>query len=99
VGAARAVTAARRTEVRGLRALSGVLAGGLVVLALALVGSWVVATRLGVPGPPVSFLVWHGLAAVAAVALQVRADRARSSAAALGVVVLSAVVLAALWLA
>jgi hypothetical protein len=91
-----APAASRRAR---LHAVSGVLAGGLVVLALALVGSWVVATRLGVPGPPVPFLVWHGLAAAAAVALQVHADRRRSRSAALAVVVLSAVVLGALWLA
>lgn len=80
-------------------AVSGLLAGGLVVLALALVVSWVIATRLGVPGPPVSFLVWHGLLAAVAVVLQVRADRRRSPAAALAVVVLTAVVLGVLWLA
>ncbi len=85
--------------VRATRALSGVLAGGLVVLALALVGSWFVATRLGVAGPPLSFLVWHGLAAAVAVGLQVRADRAGSTPAALGVVLVGVVVLATLWLA
>jgi hypothetical protein len=77
--------------------VSGVLAGGLVALAVALVSSWVIATRLGVPGPPVSFLVWHALAAVAAVVLQVRADRARSAGASAAVVVLAAAVLSALW--
>jgi hypothetical protein len=81
------------------QAVSGVLAGGLVVLAVALAVTWVVATRLGVPGPPPAFLAWHALAAALAVALQVRADRARSALAALGVVAISAAVLAALWLA
>lgn len=77
--------------------LSGVLAGGLVALAVALVATRVVATQLGVPGPPVPFLVWHGLAAVAAVVLQVRADRARSPAASAAVAGVAALVLGALW--
>jgi hypothetical protein len=81
-----------------LRGFTGVLAGGLVVLALALGVAWVVATRTGSPGPAPWFLVWHALAAVAAVALQVRADR-RSPLAALGVLGISAAVLGVLWLA
>ena len=92
----RAPAAPRRAWVQ---AVSGLLAGGLVVLAVALAASWVIATRLGVPGPPVPFLVWHGLAAAVALGLQVYGDRRRSPAAALAVVVLSAVVLGALWLA
>lgn len=86
-----------------LRGLSGVLAGGLVVLALALGVAWVVATRTGAPGPAPSFLAWHAVAAVVAVVAQVRADRAadggHGAGAALAVVGVSAVVLAALWLA
>lgn len=86
-----------------LRGLSGLLAGGLVVLALALGVAWVVATRTGAPGPAPSFLAWHAVAAVVAVVAQVRADRAadggHGAGAALAVVGVSAVVLAALWLA
>lgn len=82
-----------------VQAVSGVLAGGLVALAVALVATWVVATRLGVPGPPVPFLVWHGVAAVVAVVLQVRADRARSTAASAAVAGLAVVVLGGLWFA
>ncbi|WP_300010046.1 hypothetical protein [Pseudonocardia sp.] len=81
-----------------LRGLSGVLAGGLVVLALALGLAWVVATRVGSPGPAPWLLAWHALAAVAAVVLQVRADRA-GPAAAVGVLAISAAVLGVLWLA
>lgn len=85
-----------------LRRVSGVLAGGLVVLAVALGVAWVVATRTGSPGPAPGFLAWHAIAAVAAVAAQVRADRApdgRGAGPALAVVVISVVVLAVLWLA
>jgi hypothetical protein len=85
-----------------LRRVSGVLAGGLVVLAVALGVAWVVSTRTGSPGPAAGFLAWHAVAAVAALVAQVRADRAadgRGTVPALAVVLISAVVLAALWLA
>lgn len=80
-----------------------------MVLAASLVVAWVVATRTGLPGPAPGFLAWHWGAAAAAVALQLRADRAQArravgrdrggTAAALGVLVISAVVPAALWFA
>lgn len=92
----------RAGAVSVLRRVSGVLAGGLVVLAVALGVAWVVATRTGSPGPAGSFLAWHAVAAVAALVAQVRADRApdgRGAAPALAVVVISVVVLATLWLA
>ena len=84
-----------------LRGLTGVLAGGLVVLALALGVAWVVATRTGSAGPAPWFLVGHAVAAVAAVVLQVRADRSdrRHTGAALGVLGISVAVLGVLWLA
>ncbi|MDN5931252.1 MAG: hypothetical protein L0I24_09350 [Pseudonocardia sp.] len=85
-----------------LRRVSGVLAGGLVVLAVALGAAWLVATRTGSPGPLPAFLAWHGIAAVAALVAQVRADRApdgRGAGPALAVIVISVVVLGALWLA
>lgn len=81
-----------------LRGFTGVLAGGLVVLAIALGVAWVVATRTGSAGPAPWFLAWHALAAVAAVILQVRADR-NDVVAALAVLGISAAVLGVLWLA
>lgn len=101
MGVARAVRGTRRSP---LLVLSGVLAGGLVVLAVALGVAWVVATRTGSPGPAGSFLAWHALAAVVAVVAQVRADRGASTAggpivASLVVVAVAVLVLAALWLA
>ncbi len=90
-----------RTPRSPLRAVSGVLAGGLVVLALTLGVAWVLATRTGSPGPAPGFLLWHGVAAMVALGAQLRADRApdRGGSLAAGVVVLiSVVVLAGLWL-
>jgi hypothetical protein len=100
VGRARAMTEAR--AVRLLRGLSGLLAGGLVALVLALVGAWFLAEQLGVPGPAGGTIAGHGVAAVVAVLAQHQADRRRHGAAvvaALAVVVVSAVVLGAQWLA
>lgn len=85
-----------------LRRVSGVFAGGLVVLAVALGVAWAMATRTGAPGPDGGFLAWHAVAAVAAVVAQVRADRSpdgRGTAGALVVLGISAAVLAGLWLA
>ncbi|WP_219418256.1 hypothetical protein [Pseudonocardia nigra] len=84
----------------GLRGLSGVLAGGLVALALALVVAAFVAGRTGAPGPGTARLVWHVLAAAVAVPAQWYADRragVQSAAAAGAVLAISAGVLAALW--
>jgi hypothetical protein len=70
VGPARAVTGGR-----ALRGLTGVLAGGLVALLIALVVAAVVSRNAAMPGPGTATLVWHGIAAVVAVAAQVYADR------------------------
>jgi hypothetical protein len=94
-----------RREPRGtglLRGLSGLLTGGLVVLAVALAIAWFVARQRGVPGPSGLTLAGHAAAAVAAVVLQRWADRvrgARAAAAALAVAAITAVVLAVQWLA
>ncbi|NMH97163.1 hypothetical protein [Pseudonocardia acidicola] len=102
---ARGPAASSRRPGRGgrlLRGTAGVLAGGLVVLALVLFAGWLIATRTGSPGPGGGMLIGHGLGAVAAVAGQVVADRRADRMgvlAALGVIVVSAVVLGAYWLA
>lgn len=86
---------------RWLCGLSGLLAGGLVVLVLALVVAWAVAVGVGAPGPGAGTLVWHGVGAVAAVLVQRQADRRSGAAAllaALAVVAITAVVLAVQWL-
>lgn len=62
---------------RTVRGFSGVLAGGLVVLAVAVgVAQWLVGSS-GRPGPGTDVVVWHAVAALAAVTFQVIADRVR----------------------
>jgi len=86
---------------RLLRGLSGVLAGGLVVLAAGLVVAAVVASQRGVPGPDAATIAGHAFAAVVAVLVLWWADRstgAAAAAASVGVVALTAVVLLVRWL-
>ena len=88
--------------VRLLRGLSGLLAGGLVALALALVVAWFLADQRAVAGPGAATLAGHAAAAVVAVAAQLVCDRRRGTGAALAalaVVLVTAVVLAVQWLA
>lgn len=83
-----------------LRGLSGVLAGGLVVLAVGLVVVAWFAGRGGVPGPGAGDLTAHLAAAAAAVVGQVIADRRgdrTGTLAALGVVGIAALVLGLGW--
>lgn len=90
-----------RRGARLLRGCSGVLAGGLVALAVALLVAGIVAQRHAVPGPGALSIAGHLAAALVAVLVQRRADRATGvagAAAALGVVALTAVVLGAQWL-
>lgn len=84
-----------------VRALSGLLAGGLVVLVLALLAAWFVADGRGAPGPGASTLGWHIAAAVLAVIGQWQADRRPGrdgTVAALLVIGVTSAVLAAQWL-
>jgi hypothetical protein len=84
-----------------MRGLSGLLAGGLAVAAVALFVVWFVAAGAGVTGPGASTLVWHAAGAVVAVAGQIYADRRagpRGTLASLGVIAVSAGVLAVQWL-
>ncbi|MGH3855685.1 MAG: hypothetical protein ACRDR6_19790 [Pseudonocardiaceae bacterium] len=62
---------------RAPRGLSGVLAGGLVALAIVVcVAQWL-ASASGRPGPGMVAVVGHGVAALAAVVLQLAAQRFR----------------------
>lgn len=84
-----------------MRGLSGLFAGGLALAAVALVAIWIVAANAGVSGPGASTLTWHLAGAVVAVAGQIYADRTagpRGTLAALGVIAVSAGVLAVQWL-
>lgn len=97
MGAAHAV----RRRRRWLRGLSGVFAGGVVVLALVLVGAAVISGRDGAPGPGALTVAVHVAAAVAAVVIQVHADRhdgPRGTLASVGVLGITAAVLAFEWL-
>ncbi|MGQ0716988.1 MAG: hypothetical protein ACT4NP_06655 [Pseudonocardiales bacterium] len=84
------------TGVRAGGRLSGLLAGGLVGLAVVVcVAQWLAGTS-GRPGPGMAEVVGHVVAALAAVVLQVVADRLRGPSAALAsgsVLVIAAVVL------
>jgi hypothetical protein len=85
---------------RTLRAVAGVLAGGLTVLALVLLAGFAMARVERSPGPGLGMLVGHGLAAAASVVLAIVADRrpdSRGSLAAGAVIVLAAVVLGFYW--
>ncbi len=81
---------------RALRGFSGVLAGGLVALAVMVaVAQWLVGSTAR-PGPGTAAVIGHGTAALAAVLLQLVADRSRGlriALAATSVLVLAAVVL------
>jgi hypothetical protein len=87
--------------VRLLRGVSGVLAGGLVALAAALLVAGIAAQQRAVPGPGALAIGGHVLAAAVAVLVQRRADRTAGPAAAgaaLGVAAITAVVLGVQWL-
>jgi len=100
VGRARTVNEPR--AVRWLCGLSGLLAGGLVALVLALVAAWFLAEQLAVPGPGVPTIAGHAVAAVVAVLAQWQADRRHgvpAVLAALVVVLVTAMVLLLRWFA
>jgi hypothetical protein len=85
-----------------VRGLSGLLAGGLVVLALAVIAAWVIAQQRAVPGPSAATVAGHVVGAAGSTLVQGAADRRGGAAAigaALAVVLVTAVVLAVEWLA
>ncbi|HEV7450670.1 MAG TPA: hypothetical protein VGO16_04635 [Pseudonocardiaceae bacterium] len=72
------------TGVRAARGLSGLLAGGLVVLAIVVCAAqWLAGTSGRPGGPGVPAVVGHVVAALVAVVLQLVADHLRGSLAAL----------------
>ncbi|MCX5043728.1 hypothetical protein OG921_11180 [Aldersonia sp. NBC_00410] len=66
---------------RILRAFTGLLAGGLVVLTLVVIGSAVFGDDHGLAGPGGVSIGGHVIAAIVAVAAQIYADRKRGLAA------------------
>lgn len=95
------MTALRRAQ-RAPRALSGVLSGGLVALAIVVcVAQWLASTSSR-PGPGVAAVAGHVIAALAAVLLQLAADHFQGRMAALAawsVLLLATAVLWFAWLA
>jgi hypothetical protein len=84
-----------------LRRLSGVLAGGMVALAVTGVVAVVIAQRNGWAGPGTGLLFWQVGGAVVAVAAQVVADRRGGGVGVLGslvVVLIAVLLLATQWL-
>ncbi|MFD3506231.1 hypothetical protein [Nocardia sp. NPDC058666] len=80
-----------------VRTVSGVVAGGVVVLLCVVIGAAVVGGSRNFPGPGAESLGWHCVAAVVVIVAQVFADRRRGMSALLGsaVVMITAGVL--LW--
>ncbi|MFB7876015.1 MULTISPECIES: hypothetical protein [unclassified Nocardia] len=64
-----------------LRGISGVVAGGVVVLLCVVIGAAVMGARRDFPGPGAASLGWHVVAAVVVVGAQLVADRGRGPAA------------------
>ncbi|MFI5777882.1 hypothetical protein [Nocardia sp. NPDC051570] len=61
--------------------MSGIIAGGLVVLTLVVIGAEILGAQRGFPGPGAGAVAWHiGLSAVA-FAAQIFSDRRRGFAA------------------
>lgn len=83
---------------RALRGFTGVLAGGLVALAVAVsVAQWLIASS-GRPGLGTAVVTGHVIAALGAVVLQLVADRGRGAPAALACLAVLVVAAATLWL-
>ncbi|WP_084511024.1 hypothetical protein [Nocardia lijiangensis] len=62
---------------RYLRALSGVVAAGTVLLTLVVVGAAVIGAQRGFPGPGAESVTWHLVASVTVLGAQIFSDRHR----------------------
>ncbi|MFD4456646.1 hypothetical protein [Nocardia sp. NPDC058480] len=67
-----------------VRTVSGVVAGGVLVLLCVVVGAAVIGSRRDFPGPGGESLTWHFVAAAVVIVAQVFADRRRGISALLG---------------
>lgn len=86
--------------IRGLRALSGTVAAGIVILTLVVIGSAYLGGTRGFPGPGTTSLAAHIAASVIALAAQIWCDRRRGVIALVGsvlVLVTAAVLLTTQW--
>jgi len=82
---------------RLVRGFSGILTGGLVVLALVVLGAAIMASRRAVDGPEPIMVVVHLLAAAVAVVAQELGDRRGASGAVGAAAVVAALSAAVLW--
>ncbi|MGH3795805.1 MAG: hypothetical protein ACRDSP_13050 [Pseudonocardiaceae bacterium] len=84
-------------RLRMLRRLSGLLTGGLVVLATTVgVAQWLIGSSGG-PGPGIADVAGHVAGALAAIGLQVVVDRSRGPRAVLAALAILVVVAVVLW--
>ncbi len=80
-----------------LRGLSGMVAAGVVVLAVVVVGAAYVGGNRNFPGPGTEAIVWHLVAAVLAITAQILADRTRGAVAAGASLLVVGIAAALLW--
>ncbi|AYF72717.1 hypothetical protein D7D52_01140 [Nocardia yunnanensis] len=80
-----------------LRGLSGIVAGGTVVLAATVVGAAIMGVRREFPGPGGVAVAWHVTAALGVLAAQILADRRQGFAAFLGYLVVFGIAGYLLW--
>ncbi|HLS76255.1 MAG TPA: hypothetical protein VK083_05655 [Nocardia sp.] len=62
---------------RAVRALSGTIAAGTVLLALVVIGAAFIGARRGFPGPGAESVTWHIAVAIVVVGAQTLTDRRR----------------------
>jgi hypothetical protein len=79
------------------RGLTGALAAGLIVLALVVLGSAVLALITGTPGPGLFMVIGHPIAAALALVAQRFVDTRRGRAAGVAAVAVLAITGATLW--
>ncbi len=82
---------------RVVRGLSGMVAGGILVLAATVATTAIIGARRGFPGPGWTAVTWHVAAAAGVLAAQIYADRHRGFAAFFGCSVVFSVAGYLLW--
>ncbi|WUD55979.1 hypothetical protein OG300_25370 [Nocardia sp. NBC_00511] len=82
---------------RAVRGLSGLVAGGTVVLAITVAGTAIVGARRGFPGPGWADVAWHVSAAVLVVLAQIYSDNRQGFTAFFGSLVVFLVAGCLLW--
>ena len=83
--------------VRAVRGLSGVVAGGVLMLLIVVGATAVLGAERGFPGPGAASLTWHVVAAITVVVLQWQADRRHGLTAALAALLVFVAAFVLLW--